>query len=187
LTLLLPLLQFQLKLLLPLLLLLLLGRGTDFKCYDKKLLEKGGVHVIQAFFSEELSEEVQIRGRTARQGDPGSFSFVLSEDGLTPFYKEMKDRNAAIKSMRDREEFYVPLNDRRNKLFEQTFPEKTRNVVDELRERHDESMLFSSKLRASNDEKSIIDFLTKENKSAIKEDDSKVFRTIGETLFNIFI
>jgi preprotein translocase subunit SecA len=34
------------------------GRGTDFKCTNKIVLANGGVHVIQAFFSEELSEEV---------------------------------------------------------------------------------------------------------------------------------
>jgi preprotein translocase subunit SecA len=49
------------------------GRGTDFKCYDQDVLEAGGVHVIQAFFSTDPSEEIQIRGRCARQGDDGSF------------------------------------------------------------------------------------------------------------------
>lgn len=49
------------------------GRGTDFKCYDKRILDNGGVHVIQAFFSTEISEEVQIKGRCARQGTDGSF------------------------------------------------------------------------------------------------------------------
>lgn len=39
------------------------GRGTDFKCFDKKLLDAGGVHVIQAFFSLEATEEIQIKGR----------------------------------------------------------------------------------------------------------------------------
>nr|XP_047141288.1 protein translocase subunit SecA-like [Hydra vulgaris] len=43
------------------------GRGTDFVCRDKNVIANGGVHVIQTFFSEELSEEVQIQGRTARQ------------------------------------------------------------------------------------------------------------------------
>ncbi len=42
------------------------GRGTDFICRDTNVEANGGVHVIQTFFSEELSEEVQIKGRTAR-------------------------------------------------------------------------------------------------------------------------
>ena len=46
---------------------------TDFKVFDARLLQAGGVHVIQAFFSTELSEEIQIKGRCARQGAEGSF------------------------------------------------------------------------------------------------------------------
>lgn len=42
------------------------GRGTDFCCYDKEVLESKGLVVIQTFFSEDLSEETQIRGRTGR-------------------------------------------------------------------------------------------------------------------------
>jgi len=49
------------------------GRGTDFKCFDARLLQAGGIHVIQAFFSTDLSEEIQIKGRCARQGAEGSF------------------------------------------------------------------------------------------------------------------
>ena len=48
------------------------GRGTDFICYDESVVTNGGTHVIQTFLSEETSEEVQIKGRTARQGDFGS-------------------------------------------------------------------------------------------------------------------
>ena len=42
------------------------GRGTDFMCHDKKVDEKGGVHVVQTFFSIDVAEEVQIQGRTGR-------------------------------------------------------------------------------------------------------------------------
>jgi preprotein translocase subunit SecA len=44
------------------------GRGTDFFCKCEKVEKAGGVHIIQAFLSTEASEEVQIKGRTARQG-----------------------------------------------------------------------------------------------------------------------
>jgi preprotein translocase subunit SecA len=42
------------------------GRGTDFICFDKDVDAAGGVLVIQTFLSEDYSEEVQIKGRTAR-------------------------------------------------------------------------------------------------------------------------
>mmetsp|Transcript_175699 Transcript_175699/g.558037 ORF Transcript_175699/g.558037 Transcript_175699/m.558037 type:complete len:1076 (-) Transcript_175699:522-3749(-) len=53
------------------------GRGTDFLCHDSKLLEAGGVHIIQTFVSADKAEEVQIQGRTARQGKKGTYSLVL--------------------------------------------------------------------------------------------------------------
>jgi len=58
------------------------GRGTDFICQDKRVIKQDGVHVLQVFFSTELSEEVQIMGRTARQGDLGSFSMILLDTDL---------------------------------------------------------------------------------------------------------
>jgi hypothetical protein len=55
------------------------GRGTDY-CYANKALDEAkGIHVIQTFLSDDFSEEVQIRGRTERQGHPGSYSMVLIE------------------------------------------------------------------------------------------------------------
>jgi hypothetical protein len=62
------------------------GRGTDFFCKDGKVEDNGGVHVIQTFLSEERSEEVQIQGRTARQGKQGSYKLVLLEDDLLHTY-----------------------------------------------------------------------------------------------------
>ena len=53
------------------------GRGTDFKIFDDRMKKAGGMHVLQTFFSSNLSEEVQIQGRCARQGNKGSYSQVL--------------------------------------------------------------------------------------------------------------
>jgi len=58
------------------------GRGTDFTYSNRELDERGGIHVIQAFLSEEGSEEIQIQGRTRRQGHPGTYSMVLNESDL---------------------------------------------------------------------------------------------------------
>ncbi|KAL3928198.1 MAG: hypothetical protein SGPRY_002493 [Prymnesium sp.] len=60
------------------------GRGTDFKINDQRVEKAGGMHVIQTFFSPDLSEEVKIIGRSARQGDIGSYSLVLlsKQEGL---------------------------------------------------------------------------------------------------------
>eukprot|EP00984_Skeletonema_dohrnii_P034349 scaffold33533_cov119-Skeletonema_dohrnii-CCMP3373.AAC.1 len=58
------------------------GRGTDFFCKDDSVEKNGGVHIIQTFLSEEVSEEVQIQGRTARQGKRGSYQMILLESDL---------------------------------------------------------------------------------------------------------
>ncbi|ETO02833.1 hypothetical protein RFI_34580, partial [Reticulomyxa filosa] len=58
------------------------GRGIDFVYRDQIVAANGGVHVIQTSLSEELSEEVQIKGRTARQGSYGSYSLILCDKFL---------------------------------------------------------------------------------------------------------
>ncbi|CAF3745049.1 unnamed protein product, partial [Rotaria sp. Silwood1] len=58
------------------------GRGTDFICNNPRLLANGGIHVLQTFFSKELSEEYQIMGRAARHGDQGSYRMILLDNDL---------------------------------------------------------------------------------------------------------
>lgn len=62
------------------------GRGSDFVCRDSQLRSKGGVAVICTFFPEDESEEVQIKGRTCRQSEPGSFEMILFLDDLKETY-----------------------------------------------------------------------------------------------------
>ncbi|CAF2963427.1 unnamed protein product [Rotaria sp. Silwood2] len=64
------------------------GRGTDFICHDPIVAANSGTHVIQTFFSEEFSEEKQIKGRTARQDDQGSYSMILFDRDLEKFHIE---------------------------------------------------------------------------------------------------
>lgn len=42
------------------------GRGCDFISTDPDLDKNGGIHIVQTFLSEDLAEETQIKGRTAR-------------------------------------------------------------------------------------------------------------------------
>ena len=41
--------------------------------------------MISTFLSREESEEVQIKGRTARQGNNGTFNLVLLDEDLKEF------------------------------------------------------------------------------------------------------
>eukprot|EP00037_Helgoeca_nana_P030215 m.371716 g.371716 ORF g.371716 m.371716 type:complete len:3536 (+) comp28134_c1_seq4:358-10965(+) len=58
------------------------GRGTDFICRDGRVIANGGVHILQTFIAHSLSEEIQFRGRTGRQGQPGSYSLLLVREDL---------------------------------------------------------------------------------------------------------
>ena len=59
------------------------GRGLDFVCHDPAVEKDGGVHVVQTFLSVEMSEEIQIRGRTSRQDKRGSYMKVLLVSDLS--------------------------------------------------------------------------------------------------------
>jgi preprotein translocase subunit SecA len=54
------------------------GRETDFKYHGAAVINAGGLAVIQAFFTFDCSEEIQIRGRTRRQGATGSYELLVS-------------------------------------------------------------------------------------------------------------
>jgi len=58
------------------------GRGTDIKLTDETR-EAGGLHVIITELQDAGRIDRQLAGRSARQGDPGSVSEILSfEDQL---------------------------------------------------------------------------------------------------------
>ena len=73
------------------------GRGTDFFCKDQKVLDNGGVHIIQTFLSAEKSEEIQIQGRTARQGREGTYQMILLDSDLAAFGIDPSDRGKLTK------------------------------------------------------------------------------------------
>jgi hypothetical protein len=103
------------------------GRGTDFICRDANVKKNGGVHVIQTYLSVEPSEEKQIKGRTARQGDNGSYALRLREADLEPFAMLPADivrcRNAA------NAELYKELSSKREKRFAQSYESNKKFVA----------------------------------------------------------
>ena len=62
------------------------GRGTDIKL-DPGVETKGGLHVIASEPHESARVDRQLAGRSARQGDPGSYQmFVAADDQLIRLY-----------------------------------------------------------------------------------------------------
>jgi len=145
------------------------GRGTDFICRDEKVRLQGGVHVLQVFFSRELSEEVQIIGRTARQGDPGSFSMILLDTDLEYFLipkEEFFDPQTGEKGKfflkENSENYYDILNKKRNERNSDEF-NNNKKFIENAKKLHLEAKTFMKGMM-TNDVKVIKEFLLKWNK-----------------------
>ena len=114
------------------------GRGTDFVCSSKKVLDAGGVHTLMTFVAPE-SEERQVKGRSGRQGEPGSFSFMLEEEALENVgmsAEDVKKAKAGVGAS-----LYTAIKDARNKKYSSDWivQKKTEGM---LLTAHTESMAF---------------------------------------------
>jgi preprotein translocase subunit SecA len=73
------------------------GRGTDIKLGDG-VIGRGGLHVIGTERHEARRIDNQLRGRSGRQGDPGSSRFYLSlEDDLMRLFGSDKISNVMLR------------------------------------------------------------------------------------------
>ncbi|CAF5077872.1 unnamed protein product, partial [Rotaria sp. Silwood1] len=137
------------------------GRGTDFICRNQDLLAKGGIHVLQTFFSEELSEEYQIKGRSARQGDRGSYRMVLLNKDLewilgSAWNEELKKIEVS--------HLYKVLNQARSKLYESKCGAKGLGI-EQCKREHTKSKEFLRSL-LEGEMKMIKTFLHEQNRGA---------------------
>ncbi len=86
------------------------GRGTDIKLADG-INKLGGLHVLGTERHESRRIDRQLRGRCARQGDPGSSHFFLSlEDNLMRLYSNSEKMTSMLQKvgMEDDEEIAHP-------------------------------------------------------------------------------
>jgi len=72
------------------------GRGTDILLNDI-VREAGGLHVIATEMHSSKRIDRQLVGRSARQGDPGSFQFLLSLEDELLRVMPLKKRQALIR------------------------------------------------------------------------------------------
>ncbi len=120
------------------------GRGTDFMCSDKMVDSNGGIAVIQTFLSEELSEEVQIKGRTARQGNQGTFEIRIQSQQLEPFGIPLSKIDDYRKT-----DVYAELNKKREEISEKNFSDKL-EALKEATKDHEKSRQFLVDLAEDN-------------------------------------
>ena len=129
------------------------GRGSDFVCRDSAVRKNKGVHVIQTFFSEYESEEVQIRGRTCRQDDPGSYSMILFLEDLRKFgikqQSEVDDFSQLLGSKAGKQSDSI----RSNRWYEYLKSKRTAYLADKGKQ------LFESVTRALENHERTIEFI----------------------------
>jgi len=138
------------------------GRGTNFVCRDQMVATNGGVHVLQTFLSEELSEETQIKGRTARQSDRGSYSMILLDESLEEFFISKQELEQAKKERR----VYALLNDKRNAFFEVQYADNEQ-YVQAAQVEHQKAEHFVQSIN-NGDFRAIQAFLTERNKGTVQ-------------------
>lgn len=79
------------------------GRGTDIKL-EEGVSELGGLHVIGTSRHQSRRIDRQLRGRCARQGDPGSSQFFISfEDSLMRLFTANNRVTALLQRFRPEE------------------------------------------------------------------------------------
>ena len=92
------------------------GRGTDIKLGGdveqerEKVVALGGLYVIGTNRHESLRIDIQLRGRSGRQGDPGSSRFFVSlEDNLMEKYRLKNLFPQKIRDLKQNEPLSNPL------------------------------------------------------------------------------
>ena len=123
--------------------------------------------------SEELSEEKQIKGRAARQGEFGSYSMVLSEKALEKYLIQPEN------ILNNAHNQYDYLNKKRNTFFKLQYAENTK-YVETIKEKHKLATQFIDSINKE-DIESIKAFLLGENKGIETEAESKTLILMDAT------
>lgn len=153
------------------------GRGQDFKCFSNDLNINGGMHVISTVFPEDESEEVQIKGRTARQGGNGSYSMVLSDKDVENTYQIASN---VINSNPDGKSAYTLMSEARVVACTVKFNQQLEKIETVLKPEDKAAEAFLQELgKASGqgDEARMVKFLAEQNKAPVTKD-SKKTRTV---------
>jgi preprotein translocase subunit SecA len=109
------------------------GRGTDIKL-EKEVAENGGLHVIATEMHSSYRIDRQLVGRSARQGDQGTFQFFLSlEDELllclTPARLEALQKQAKPNELGELPSRWLSLFQKTQRLLEKQHARQRREML----------------------------------------------------------
>lgn len=97
------------------------GRGTDI-ILDEEVKQLGGLYIIGTQRHESNRIDMQLRGRSGRQGDPGTSQFIISlEDDLFTYYDE-EEHERYLKKINTNQEGLIlsPAPDKYMKMVQRT-------------------------------------------------------------------
>jgi hypothetical protein len=132
------------------------GRGIDFQV-ETKVLELGGIHVIQAFYSTDIKEEIQIRGRTARKDNPGSYELIVCLEHLKKI--QVKGYDVEFDTVTC-ETTYDELDKLRKEKIDSIYKMKIKNI-DKYRNSHYKTLEFYRDTLQNCDETNRIEYIKK--------------------------
>jgi hypothetical protein len=135
------------------------GRGIDFFCKDQEVVDNKGVVVLQTFLSDNLSEEIQIKGRTARQGQSGSYRMILDKKSLERYLIRANDLACSSNALEDM------LNAKRDEFYKTTYA-NNRSDVKKAEEMHIQFLGFIKNM-LSRSTAHVQDYLLAENKAEV--------------------
>jgi len=119
------------------------GRGYDFIVKDKSINDEGGIHVIQTFLSDNLAEQTQIMGRTARYGNTGTYCLIVK-------FIELKNKYGISKKSLENQtckyDFISNLREKTSDLFLNNF----KSVIEQYNLNHLESLKLFKHIKNNN-------------------------------------
>ncbi|CAF1546244.1 unnamed protein product [Rotaria sordida] len=131
------------------------GRGVDFQS-EAKVNEKGGIHVIQTFFSKDIKEEIQIKGRTARKDEQGSYELILCLEHLPD--SESKGRKIPKYTGITKDTTYDELNSQRKEKTNSFCQDKLK-TIEKNRQIHNRTLTFFHKAITECNEENRVKFI----------------------------
>lgn len=155
------------------------GLGVDFICRDQEVIKNGGIHVIQTFFSEEKTEQIQIMGRCARQGQEGTYCLIINYKELDMFLGSF-DLENKIKSLKDENNLYNHLSKARDDRFE-SLMKNINEGIKNFNEEKKESMEFRKNLLLRNEKIKCLEFLKKMNLGPLESTTSRIILLLDGT------
>jgi hypothetical protein len=154
-----------------------LGRGTDFFCRDGTVLENSGVHVLQTFWSIDESEQIQIMGRTARQGQVGSYSLVLCRKHLERLGVEPDD----LQKWMDGNTVHASLRAASNQLCAEAKAPRVVSAADCFKRHAETIAMYGMAITDADFERKMAKFLKKRNPSPASLGATKLVLAIDGT------